>query len=297
MRIRSIKPEFWRSPDISDLRIEDRLLFIGLWSYVDDNGVGQDRIATVCADLFADDLSRDPRETFARVSEGLERLSEAGRIVRYTVDNRDYLAVENWSRHQRIDKPNKARYPRPDAENSTIREPLAESSRESREIPAPGTGEQGNRGSGEQGNSSSSSEIAEAIPDQGRPEVESLCNLLCDLVEANGSKRPKPNKQWRDAARLMIDKDGHTPEQIAWIIRWSQNDEFWRTNVMAMPTVRKQFDQLRLKAMSKHQNRGRQTTDDRVQGGLKLAQWFEGQENGNADAFAGSQGAIEGSWV
>ena len=69
MRIRSIKPEFWRSPDISDLAIEDRLLFIGLWSYVDDNGVGQDRVSTICADLFADDLSRDPREGFRRSRE------------------------------------------------------------------------------------------------------------------------------------------------------------------------------------------------------------------------------------
>ena len=30
MRIRSIKPEFWRSEDIADLTVEDRLLFIGL---------------------------------------------------------------------------------------------------------------------------------------------------------------------------------------------------------------------------------------------------------------------------
>ncbi len=68
MRIRSIKPDFWRSEDISSLRVEDRLLFIGLWSYVDDNGVGVDRDALIAADLFADDLSRDPRETLARVS-------------------------------------------------------------------------------------------------------------------------------------------------------------------------------------------------------------------------------------
>ena len=33
MRIRSIKPEFWRSDDITALSLEDRLLFIGLWSY------------------------------------------------------------------------------------------------------------------------------------------------------------------------------------------------------------------------------------------------------------------------
>ena len=151
MRIRSIKPEFWRSEDISSLEIPDRLLFIGLWSYVDDNGVGQDREALVAADLFADDLSRDPRETLARVSGGLERLSEAGRIVRYTVEGKSYLHISNWTKHQRIDKPNKARYPHPDAENATIREEVATPSRHPRETPAPGTEEQGNRGTGEQG--------------------------------------------------------------------------------------------------------------------------------------------------
>lgn len=146
MRIRSIKPEFWRSPDVSDLAIEDRLLFVGLWSYVDDNGVGQDRVSTICADLFADDLSRDPRETLERVSEGLQRLSEAGRIVRYTVENRDYLAIDNWSKHQRIDKPNKPRYPGPTRDDARIRETVAESSRDTRDTLAPGTGEQGEQG-------------------------------------------------------------------------------------------------------------------------------------------------------
>ncbi len=35
VRIRSIKPEFWRSDDIDALSVFERLLFIGLWSYVD----------------------------------------------------------------------------------------------------------------------------------------------------------------------------------------------------------------------------------------------------------------------
>ena len=150
MRIRSIKPEFWRSPDISSLSVEDRLLFIGLWSYVDDNGVGQDRVSLIAADLFADDLSRDPRDTLARVTEGLRRLSEAGRIIRYTVEERDFLAIDNWKKHQRIDKPNKPRYPAPTSENATIRDTLATPSRHSPETPAPGTEEQRNRGTEEQ---------------------------------------------------------------------------------------------------------------------------------------------------
>jgi hypothetical protein len=103
----------------------------------------------IAADLFADDLERDPRETFARVSGALSKLSEAGRIVRYTVEGTAYLEVTNWDKHQRIDKPNKARYPRSTSEDADIRESVAEPSRDSSEIPAPGTEEQGSRGTGE----------------------------------------------------------------------------------------------------------------------------------------------------
>lgn len=156
MRIRSIKPEFWRSPDISALSWHDRLLFIGLWSYVDDNGVGEDRLSMIAADLFADDLSRDSRDTLARVADGLERLSAGGRIVRYEVDGRDYLEITNWAKHQRIDRPNKPRYPRHDAENAALRDTLATSSRESSAWNR-GTEEQGNRGTGEQISSAISS--------------------------------------------------------------------------------------------------------------------------------------------
>lgn len=151
MRIRSIKPEFWRSRSISTLSIEDRLLFIGLWSYVDDNGVGLDRLSTVAADLFADDLERDPRETFARVSRGLQTLSTAGRIVRYSVENRDLLAIVNWDEHQKIDRPGKERYPLPTRDDAVIRETVASISRDRRETPSTGAGEQGNRGTEDQG--------------------------------------------------------------------------------------------------------------------------------------------------
>lgn len=252
MRIRSIKPEFWRSPDVSELCIEDRLLFIGLWSYVDDNGVGQDRVSTICADLFADDLSRDPRETLARVSEGLARLSEAGRIVRYTVEKRDYLSIVNWEKHQRIDKPNKPRYPAPTSGNAQIRETLAESSRVSRDIPAPGTEEQGNRGTEEQG--ISSSEIAS---DPEREDITALLDLLDREIEANGNRPPKRSKANRDAMRLLLDRDHRTPDQVAYVIRWCQADDFWQANILSASKLREKFDQLVAKIRSNHQRANR----------------------------------------
>lgn len=165
MRIRSIKPEFWRSTDITNLTLEDRLLFIGLWSYVDDNGVGKDELPVVVADLFAGDMFRDPRETVARVSRGLSNLFSAGLIDRYQVDGKSFLMIVQWAKHQRIDKPAKERFPRSDGDTEVIRDTLATPSRDSRDTLAPGTGEQGNRGAGDQGTDSSAPAALESLFD------------------------------------------------------------------------------------------------------------------------------------
>ncbi|MFE3597636.1 hypothetical protein ACFXOH_23275, partial [Bacillus subtilis] len=146
MRIRSIKPEFWRSDDIDALDWHHRLVFIGLWSYVDDNGVGLDKLASICADLFASDMERDPSETLNRVSTALNSLVERGLIQRYSVDGKAFLFITGWPKHQRVVNPNKPRYPLPTSENAVIRETVTTPSREPNETLATGTEEQGNRG-------------------------------------------------------------------------------------------------------------------------------------------------------
>lgn len=160
MRIRSIKPEFWRSTDIAALPRDVRLLFIGLWSYVDDNGVGVDDYRAIAADLFA--LEDDPVGARKFVHEGLATLSRALLIQRYTVDGKQYLFIPTWDKHQKVDRPSKPRLPRPSDTPGTRAERLTSDnadtgdvsdgdSRESIEGSSPGAGEQGNRGTGEQG--------------------------------------------------------------------------------------------------------------------------------------------------
>jgi hypothetical protein len=245
MRIRSIRPEFWRSEDVSALDWHTRLVFIGLWSYVDDNGVGIDRDSTIAADLFADDLADDPRETLARVHRGLAALSARGMVTRYTVDRKAYLHIASWAVHQRIDKPGKSRYPLPTSENAELKPALATPSRESLDISTPGEGEKGRRGEGEK---YSSSAIADAIPDATRPDVEELLDHLDARIVGNGSKAPARTKRARDAMRLLLDKDGRTVEQIHHAIDWCQDDTFWRANILSAPKLREKYDQLRLAA-------------------------------------------------
>jgi hypothetical protein len=137
----------------------------------------------------------------------------------------------------------------------------------------------------------SSSEIADAIPgadatptpaptkkrptrDEPKPreDVEQLCRHLADRVETNTGKRPTITQRWRDSARLLLDKDlAHERDPLAVATRladWATNDEFWRTNVLSMPTFREKFTQLRLKARREweqtHAHRPtRRTTDDK----------------------------------
>lgn len=88
-------------------------------------------------------------------------------------------------------------------------------------------------------------------PESTRDDVERVCGHLADRIEANGSKRPQIGQRWRDAARLLIDKDGRTEQQVHNAIDWCQDDEFWRVNVMSMPTLREKYDRLRLAAQRK----------------------------------------------
>lgn len=149
MRIRSTRPEFYRSERVASVSWEARYVLKALESYVDDNGVGKHDIELIVGDLFMRDLVREPSRTLARVSETISELHEAGLLWLYEDDGTNLLFIAFWEEIQRIDKPQPGRFRRPDGtlhyKESSIREPFANPREGSRTF-APVTGEQGNRG-------------------------------------------------------------------------------------------------------------------------------------------------------
>lgn len=107
-RIRSIKPGFFRSEDVSVLPLRARLTWIGLWTHCDDAGRTKDNVRLIKGDVWPlDDVSlRD-------IEEDLTTLAAHGRIVRYEVDGKRYLEITNWSDHQAIQKPTASKIPPP----------------------------------------------------------------------------------------------------------------------------------------------------------------------------------------
>jgi hypothetical protein len=121
---------------------------------------------------------------------------------------------------------------------------------------------------------------SEAAPsDTPRPDVEALCDLLADLIEANGVKRPTVTQRWRDAARLLMDRDEYTAEQVEWIARWATSHEFWRANILSMPTLREKFGQLKLQATAGRSTAGRRSPGEEAAATLALGEQMQAEFN------------------
>ncbi len=108
-RIRTIKPAFFASEDVTRLSLAARLTWIGLWTYVDDEGRGKAHPALVKAAVWP----LDDDVTAESVMDILAELEEAGRIQRYTVDATEYLVITKWSDHQRINRATTSTFPPP----------------------------------------------------------------------------------------------------------------------------------------------------------------------------------------
>lgn len=86
-----------------------------------------------------------------------------------------------------------------------------------------------------------------ADAEKASEEIQALCNLLAELVATNGARRPRITSKWLTEARLLVERDGHEIGEVAEVIRWCQQDSFWKSNVMAMPKFRQRYDQLAMK--------------------------------------------------
>jgi hypothetical protein len=111
-RYRTIKPEFWTSEQVMECSANARLLFIGMWNFADDAGRIPFSPKTLKAQIYPGD-EITPETIRGMVVE----LSSNGLLKPYTVDDKEYLQITGWH-HQKIDKPQKPKYPEPFAEHS-----------------------------------------------------------------------------------------------------------------------------------------------------------------------------------
>lgn len=110
-RIRTVKPEFWRSPDVIELDDFQQLLYIGLWNFTDDEGRGAYDPTAIAADIFLRKYALDPRGVTADIEEAFKAYAERDMVTVYRVRGRDYYQINNWHSHQKINRPQKSKIP------------------------------------------------------------------------------------------------------------------------------------------------------------------------------------------
>ncbi|QFP96853.1 hypothetical protein SEA_MCKLOVIN_68 [Gordonia phage Mcklovin] len=253
MRIRSTKPEFWRSKTIAALPWEVRLVLKGLESYVDDNGVGKDDIALIAADVFPRDLSGSPLETLRRLTEAVSLLSERGLIARYEINGEALLYIDKWKDIQYVQKPKAGRFPRPDGTMEYGQDVNPESYRKPPEIVRTGSGEQGNRGSEEQGSPPAVSEVTHQggreVARRGTRASRRIADLNATSRSAEADRFAAEFNRWAGGgipAQMRIEvaqevdqliADGISPHQIAEGVKaWHASDRLYASQIPAFVT-------------------------------------------------------------
>lgn len=115
-RIRTIKPEFPQSESIGKLSRDARLLFIQIWTIVDDDGRARAASRMLASLLYPYD------EDAGGLIEGwLQELEEGYFIQRYEIDSSQYLEVTKWRKHQKISHPSPSRLPSPPESSGGLR--------------------------------------------------------------------------------------------------------------------------------------------------------------------------------
>lgn len=95
---------------------------------------------------------------------------------------------------------------------------------------------------------------------------------ICDMENAeflfeeilkNNPDAKKPNlEKWANEFRLIRERDKRTDQQIKYLIKWTQQDDFWKANILSPSSLRKHYDKLVVKIKSV---KGKEQTKKRSQ--------------------------------
>lgn len=74
-----------------------------------------------------------------------------------------------------------------------------------------------------------------------------LAKELFARIKQNNDEAKEPNYQsWADEFRKLIELDGKSVDNVRLVIQWSQQDSFWKSNILSAKKLREKYDQLKV---------------------------------------------------
>lgn len=306
-RIRTIKPEFFTSPDTAKASIEARLFYIALWCWADDWGVGEANMNALLGFAFPEDDEKTRKEIQSLCKE----VANTYGTLFYENNGRYFYQIPAWEDHQKTQRRAKRRNPTADDPGSRPdkriydKHATSEFTQGNSEITQgndqEGTGEHRNIGTGEreQGNVEPTGSLSiikddddtQSTTPEFPEEVKALSQRLANWIVQNGNRKPNVTKTWHQAIDRLNRIDGYEYDQIAMVIDWSQQSEFWQGNILSTKKLREKFDTLKNQMFQdqRKQHNQRPTAKTRMHESAQLIQRLQYEQ----DQQQTSIGALE----
>lgn len=225
-RIRTLKPDFFTSPDTAQVDFPVRIFYQALWCWADDFGVGETNLNGLLGFAFPDSdgfTAQDVRKFCADCARNFS-------VTFYTVRGRHYYAVSTWEKHQKLEKrTERRRNPTPDDPDATPDLRIYDCADSAPEMPrrngaeirkvGAGTGEQGNRGTGEvlcATPAGAARKRGTRLPPDWFPERSTV-----DAIQAEtGADKSELSYQHRKFVDYWTDKTGQAATKVSWDGTW-----------------------------------------------------------------------------
>lgn len=266
-RKRYLKPDFFLDEDLTECSPYARLLFAGLWLLADRDGRLEDRPRKIKAQTF-------PYEQID-VEKLLQEL-EPHHICRYESDEKQYIQILNFSKHQT---------PHPNETKSVIKPPTQadltnsekintlkiDKKHESNLIVLPsntnGCASKAITELGQEQNLDSNSNVQprkdaagcasgeknKILPESAWILARKLRKLI--LVNDENTRVPKDLTKWADEAERLHRLDNRPESEAIKVATWALQDNFWKSNILSVDKLRKHYTKLKLQMNRKGNNK------------------------------------------
>lgn len=112
-----------------------------------------------------------------------------------------------------------------------------------------------------------------------------LANRLYQKILTNDEGFKKPNLQtWANDVRLMMERDKRTEEQIIYLIEWSQSHHFWKSNILSVKSLRKQYTKLTIQVKEEKAKKSNPHTRFGQPKVEQVPKWLDGQTSDQVEA-------------
>lgn len=169
--------------------------------------------------------------TIKKVRTALEKFEKYGFLANESTNKNRLITIVNWELYQSLEN------------------------KRAGTLAGKGQAEGRQRATNNNDNNDNKKDTRKKTYEESSIEYKLASHLYQEILKNNPEHRKPDIQKWANDIRLMIERDNRKPEKIKGMIEWSQNDDFWRSNILSTTSLRKHYDKMNIQAFNKFSNK------------------------------------------